>query len=163
MPVILLDTLISAPPEICYKLSLNVDLHRVSAGQTDEHVVGGIMHGMMELGDSVTWRARHFGIWQTLTTRITATNPYHSFTDEMTQGAFKSMQHEHHFDPTKTGTLMRDIFRFESPYGLVGIVFNFLVLKHYMRQFLTKRNEILKQVAESGRYADFLLQKKNPV
>ena len=43
MSVIKLDTQINAIPEICYKLSLNVDLHKLSASKTHEYIVDGIM------------------------------------------------------------------------------------------------------------------------
>ena len=149
MPIILLETPIKASPEICYKLSLNVDLHKISTSKTGESIVGGVSSGEMILDDSVTWKAKHFGIWQTLTTKITFAGPYNCFVDEMTQGAFKSMRHEHHVDTTTNGTLMRDVFCFESPFGLVGKLFNQLILENYMRAFLAGRNQIIKKVAES--------------
>ncbi len=149
MPKILLETPIRASPEICYRLSLNVDLHKVSASKTKEYIVGGVANGIMKLGESVTWKAKHFGVWQTLTTKITIAEPYFHFTDEMTQGAFKSMKHEHYFEQTDEGTLMRDVFNFESPYGLAGKLFNLFVLERYMRNFLAERNQVIKEVAES--------------
>jgi hypothetical protein len=71
MSVIELDTWINAAPEICYKLSLNVDLHQLSANSTGEYIVDGVTSGIMKEGDFVTWKAKHFGIWQTLSTKIT--------------------------------------------------------------------------------------------
>jgi ligand-binding SRPBCC domain-containing protein len=139
MSVISLETLIKAPPEVCYKLSLNVDLHQLSTSKTSERIVGGIAEGIMKLGDSVTWKAKHFGIWQTLTTKITFEDPYHSFVDEMTEGTFKSMKHEHYFIQNDTGTLMRDVFSFESPLGLLGKLFNSIILEDYMTRFPATR------------------------
>ncbi|ACT94932.1 SRPBCC family protein [Dyadobacter fermentans] len=156
MPTILLQTPIEASPEICYKLSLNVDLHKISASRTGEHIVAGVASGIMKLGDSVTWRAKHFGIWQTLTTKITFAEPYVQFVDEMTQGAFKSMKHEHFFEPTGTGTVMKDVFRFQSPFGLAGRFFNHLILENYMREFLIERNRQIKEIAESNLRNRFL-------
>lgn len=149
MPTIQLETFIKAPPEICYKLSLNVDLHKMSSSKTREHVIGGVASGIMKLGEFVTWRAKHFGIWLTLTTKITFAEPYVQFVDEMIQGTFKSMKHEHFFENTDNGTLMRDVFKFESPYSLAGRFFNYLILENYMREFLLERNRQIKEVAES--------------
>lgn len=78
MPTIILETQIKATAELCYKLSLSVDLHQLSTNKTGEHIIDGIQFGAMKLGDFVTWRAKHFGIWQNLTTKITKTEP-HSF------------------------------------------------------------------------------------
>ena len=156
MPVIELDTLIKAVPEICYKLSLNVDLHKLSANSTGEYIVDGVRSGIMKEGDFVTWKAKHFGIWQTLSTRITHETKYEYFVDEMMDGAFKSMRHEHFFIVNSDGTLMKDIFKFESPLGIFGKVFNAAVLNNYMRGFLTERNRKIKEIAESDLYRRFI-------
>lgn len=157
MPTIHLETVIAAPPEVCYYLSLNVDLHQLSTGSTGEHIVDGVRQGIMRLGETVTWKAKHFGIWQTLKTQITEANPPTYFCDEMLRGAFKSMRHEHHFSSAgNSSTLMKDVFEFESPFGSIGKFVNWFVLEKYMRQFLIERNRALKEVAESERREAFL-------
>lgn len=157
MSVIELETRINAIPEICYKLSLNVDLHKQSASGTGEHIVDGVRSGIMKEGDFVTWKAKHFGIWQTLSTKITQEIKYEYFTDEMIDGPFKSMRHEHFFTVNFYGTIMKDVFRFESPLGIFGKLFNAVILNNYMREFLIERNRKLKEVAESDQYRRFLL------
>ena len=157
MSVIELETWINAIPEICYKLSLNVDLHKLSASSTGEHIVDGIRSGTMKEGDFVTWKAKHFGIWQTLSTKITQEIKYGYFADEMIDGPFKSMRHEHFFTVSSDGTIMKDVFRFESPLGIFGKLFNVVILNNYMREFLIERNRKLKEVAESDLYQRFLL------
>lgn len=89
-------------------------------------------------------------IWQNLTTKITAFNAPHFFADEMVSGAFKSFRHEHYFTADGNGTLMRDVFVFESPCGILGRAFNKLVLTRYMTELLERRNEVIKRVAENG-------------
>jgi ligand-binding SRPBCC domain-containing protein len=152
MSKIILETLINSTPEICYKLSLNVDLHQLSTSKTCEHIVDGIHEGIMKLNDMVTWRAKHFGIWQNLTTKITETKPHEYFVDEMQKGAFKSMKHEHHFVENEGNTIMKDVFDFTSPLGILGVIFNKLILENYMRGFLIERNQLIKQIAESDHW-----------
>lgn len=156
MSVITLETSIKAKPAVCYNLSLSVDLHQLSTSKTKEHIVGGVQRGIMKVGDTVTWKAKHFGIWQTLTTKITSENRFNYFADEMLQGAFKSMKHEHYFYETEQGTLMKDIFIFKSPLGFLGTFFNFLILENYMKGFLIERNQIIKEVAESDQWRTFV-------
>src|SRR5690349_11007667 len=98
MPRISLYTEIDAPIERCYKLSPSVDLHQQSTAKTGERVVGGVMSGIMKQGETVTWRAKHFGVWQKLTTKIVETREPTFFSDAMVKGAFRSMYHEHHFE-----------------------------------------------------------------
>lgn len=150
MPVIHLETAIQAPIERCFDLSLNVDLHRLSASQTHERPVAGVMTGVMKPGDTVTWEAVHFGLRQRLTTRITAYERPYRFTDEMVRGAFHTIKHLHEFVPTADGTLLLDTFMFRAPLGPLGSLVEALVLTRYMRELLLARNRYLKQVAESG-------------
>jgi ligand-binding SRPBCC domain-containing protein len=156
MPKIQLETPIKASAEVCYKLSLNVDLHQESTSQTGEHIVDGVRNGIMKLGDTVTWEAKHFGVWQKLTTKITEAKPYVLFIDEMTKGAFSSMKHEHHFIENEGVTTMKDIFMFESPLGFLGKIFNYLILENYMKVFLMERNQLIKKIAESEKKEKYL-------
>ena len=106
-----LRTLITAPRERCFDLSLSVDFHTHSTAQTGERAVAGKLTGLLSLGEEVTWRARHFGVWQTLTSRITAYDRPAHFRDSMVRGAFERFDHDHYFDPAPNGqTLLRDLF-----------------------------------------------------
>lgn len=156
MPKIALETPIKAPAEICYDLSLSVDLHQLSTAKTKEHIVDGVRQGVMKLGETVTWRAKHFGIWLELTSKITETRKPEYFVDEMQKGAFKSLRHEHHFIPTHEGTLMKDLFMFESPLGILGKIVDKLVLENYLKGFLSERNQCIKEIAESGKWREIL-------
>jgi ligand-binding SRPBCC domain-containing protein len=154
MPAIILETPIKASAEICYDLSLSVDLHQLSTARTKEYITDGVKEGIMKLGETVTWRAKHFGIWLELTSKITEAHRPEYFVDEMQKGAFKSFRHEHHFKQTIAGTLMKDIFMFESPLGVLGKIVNNLVLENYLKDFLTERNKYIKVMAESGKWRE---------
>jgi ligand-binding SRPBCC domain-containing protein len=149
MPIIEVLTRIDAPPARCFHLALSVDLHAVSARQTQEQVVGGVRSGLLRLGDEVTFRARHFGLWQTLTSKITEYEPPGYFCDEMQRGAFKTMRHAHYFEPEGSATVMRDVFEFTSPLGFLGKIADVLVLSAYLRRFLEQRGAVVKYYAET--------------
>lgn len=152
MPTIEVLTPIVAPPALCCRLALSVDLHAISTERTRESIVGGVRTGVLGLHDSVTFRARHFGVWQTLISKVTELAFPGYFCDVMQQGAFKSMRHEHYFDATEHGTLMRDVFAFESPLGILGKLADALVLKRYLQRFLQQRGAVVKHYAESGEW-----------
>src|ERR1700759_359494 len=95
--VIELSTMIDAPIQVCFDLSRSIDLHIESTKQTGEKAIAGRTSGLIEMGESVTWRAKHFGVWQNLTSKITEFKSPDYFTDEMVSGAFKSFRHEHLF------------------------------------------------------------------
>ncbi len=97
MPRIELFTEINAPVDIVFHLSRSIDLHKISTQHTGEQAISGKTSGLIELNETVEWRAKYFGIWQHLTSKITAMDPLFYFADEMVKGAFHSFKHEHHF------------------------------------------------------------------
>lgn len=129
-------------------------MHIESTKQTGERAVAGRTSGFIELGETVTWRAKHFGIWQNLTSKITEFEYPNYFTDEMVSGAFKSFRHEHLFFAVGKQTVMKDIFVFESPFGRLGELANSLFLDEYMERLLLERNKVIKKAAESNNYTN---------
>ena len=150
MPVIHLSTTIHAPIERCFDLSRCIELHMESTAKTNEKAVAGVTSGLIGLDETVTWRAKHFGVYQQLTTKITAYHFPFSFTDEMTKGAFRSMKHQHLFEHNNGITVMKDVFEFEAPFGLLGKLVSVFILRPYLQGFLEKRNACIRQIAESG-------------
>ena len=135
MPIIKLSTTIKAPIGICYDLSTSIDLHKISTSQTNEEAIAGRTQGLIGLNEFVTWEATHFGIRQQLTTKITAyEKPFH-FRDEQVKGIFKLLKHDHFFEQIGNETVMLDNFEYESPFGIVGHIFNKTVLTNYLILF----------------------------
>jgi ligand-binding SRPBCC domain-containing protein len=156
MPIITLNTIIQAPVEICFDLSRSIDLHTISTKHTGERAIAGVTSGLIGLGDTVTWRAKHFGIWQNLTSKITEYDHPHYFVDEMVQGAFSRFRHEHRFRQMDGGTNMTDVFDYASPLGALGKLSDVLFLKNYMMRLLEERNKVIKDYAESGKGEELL-------
>ena len=154
MPKILLKTFIKAPAELCFDLSRSVDVHMESTNDTRERAVAGVTSGLMELGDTVTWEAVHFGFRQQLTSRITAFDRPRMFVDEMQRGAFKRWHHTHLFEPADGGTLMIDEVDYASPLGVLGGVADALFLKSYMTRLLATRNDYIRKLAEARRVSE---------
>lgn len=152
MPKIELVTEINSTISICFDLSCSIDLHKISTARTHEQAIAGKTSGLVALNDFVTWQATHFGIKQKLTSRITAFNRPHYFADEQEKGAFKSFRHEHWFEQLGEIVIMKDIFTFQSPYGIAGQLFNKIILTDYLRKFLIERNRVIKEYAETEKW-----------
>lgn len=105
-----------------------------------ERAIAGVTSGAMGLGDTVTWRARHFGIPFTMTSAISAYEEPRRFVDEQVSGPFRRWWHEHRFEDSEGGTLMIDVAEFESPAGPIGRLVNAVFLTRYMTKLLRKRN-----------------------
>jgi ligand-binding SRPBCC domain-containing protein len=150
---------IAAPIQRCFDLSRSVEVHLLGTERTGEQAVGGVTTGLIGPNEFVRWRARHLGVRQHLTSKITAFRAPDYFQDTMIEGAFQFMQHDHFFTAlSENRTEMRDRFNFAAPLWLLGRIAEGLFLKRYMEQFLRRRNEIVKRVAESDRWQDFLPQ-----
>ncbi|HXO76720.1 MAG TPA: SRPBCC family protein [Puia sp.] len=158
MPTIHLTTFVAAPAERVFDLARSIDLHRKSMAHTSEEAIAGTTSGLIRLDETVTWKAKHLGKFRILKSKITAMNAPLSFTDEMVQGDFKSIRHEHHFKRIDNGTLLIDLFHFESPYGGLGRLINHLFLTNYMKKLLEMRNQSIKEYAESEKWK-FILDK----
>ena len=145
MQRIQLETTIAAPPERCFLLSLNIDLHKESTAQTNERAIAGITHGLIGPNETVTWEGRHFGFMLTHETLISNYDRPRHFQDIMLRGMFKSFEHDHFFDLLPDGsTLMRDELRFAAPYGPLGRIAESLFLRRYLAGFLVERNNLIK-------------------
>ena len=149
MPKIRLITDVTASVERVFDLARNIDLHKTSMEGTNEEAIAGQTSGLIELGETVTWRARHFGIYQTLEARITEMESPVRFVDEMMRGAFASMHHTHLFETYGAGTRMTNAFVYTSPLGLLSRFADWLFLEKYMTRLLRQRNDMLKHIAEN--------------
>ncbi len=158
MPTIHLTTFIAAPANIVFDLSRNIDLHKQSMASFKEEAVAGTRFGLIEKEDTVTWKARHLFKNRLLRVKITEMKIPEMFTDEQLEGDFKLMKHEHHFKICDNGTIVIDLFHFESPYGVMGEWFNSLYLTKYLRRLLEQRNKTIKEFAESDKWKKLLVK-----
>jgi len=149
VPSIRLETVIAAPVGECFDLSLSVDAHTASMSASGERAIGGVTSGVMKHGDTVTWRARHFGITFRMTSAITDYQYPLRFVDEQQRGPFRRWWHEHTFTAMANGaTRMTDVVEFRSPLGLLGTMADRLVLGYYLPYLLRQRNTWLKSTLE---------------
>jgi ligand-binding SRPBCC domain-containing protein len=149
MTTINIITKVSAPIQKVFDINRNIDIHQKSASKTNEVAIAGVTSGLINLNETVTWRGKHFGIYLTHKSRMTAMNFYDYFVDEMEEGKFKSFRHEHFFEEKDGITTMTDKLCYETPFGVFGQLFDYLFLKKYLTRFLLERNRVLKELSEN--------------
>ena len=88
---------IAAPIQRCFDLSCSIEVHLLGTERTGERAVDGVTTGLIGPGQFVRWQAKHLGVRQHLTSKITAFDSPRYFQDTMVEGAFKFMQHDHFF------------------------------------------------------------------
>lgn len=146
MTIITLITEIKAPIKKVFDLSRDIDFHQKSASQTKEQAISGVTSGIINLGETVKWRGKHFGIWLTHESLITECIAPSFFVDEMIDGNFKEFRHQHHFTEKENITIMKDILEYKMPYGFIGSTLDYLVVKKHLKVFLKNRNNLLKKI-----------------
>jgi ligand-binding SRPBCC domain-containing protein len=156
MPKIITTTKVNAPIEIAFDISRSIEFHAYTQAHRNEEAIEGKTSGLINLGETVTWRAKHFGISQKLSVEITKFNRPYNFRDTMIKGAFKRFDHDHIFEQHNGEVKITDIFDYDSPLSFFGKVFDHLILKRYMTNFSVQRNEAIKRVIESDKWKDFL-------
>jgi hypothetical protein len=154
-------TIIEAPIERCFDLSRSVEVHLLANIHSGEQAlaIGGVTSGLVELDQQVTWRAKHFGVWQNLSSKYTAMRPPTYFQATMVKGIFRFMQADHYFRILPSGaTEMRDDFFVAAPIPILGPLVEILFLRRYMLALLRERNAVIKQLAESNDWQRYLPQ-----
>ena len=156
MPLIHLTTFVEAPINRVFDLARSITLHAKSMESTGEKAIDGVTSGLINLDETVTWQARHLFKERILKSKISAMTFPTFFEDEMLEGDFKSIRHEHHFKPIANGTIMIDLFHFETPCGKLGALVNTIFLTRYLRKLLIGRNQMIKQYAETNEWKSIL-------
>jgi ligand-binding SRPBCC domain-containing protein len=156
MPTIHLTTFVAAPVERVFDLSRNISLHKISMQKSGEEAIAGITSGLIKMGETVTWKAKHFFKTRFFTSKITEMIPYEKFTDKMIKGDFLFYEHEHFFKPTENGTIIIDVINFETPYGYLGKQLNKFYLVKYLEKMIVEKNKAIKQYAEGEKWKALL-------
>ena len=143
-----LETLVTAPQQICFDTARDIDVHMAANVRSGERAIAGVTSGMIGLSETVTWAAKHFGLPFQLTSRITAFQPPSFFSDDMVKGPFKRWHHEHRFEPQGSRTLVIDDATFASPFGLIGRLVDLIYLERYMTRTLRHHADHIKKAAE---------------
>lgn len=149
MTKIVLTTNIKASIIKVFDLSRNIDFHVISASKTDEEAIAGKTSGHINLDEIVRWRGKHFGLYLTHTSKITAYKKPILFIDEMIHGHFKTFKHTHTFEESNGYTVMKDHLEYTVPYHFIGNIFDQLFLKRHLKNFLMHRNYTLKKSLEA--------------
>ena len=156
MPTIHLTTFIGASAPVVFDLARHVGVHKESMASYKEEAVAGTRFGLIEMNETVTWKARHFYKNRIIRMKVTEMVKPEMYKAEQVQGDFKSMWHEYYFKSCENGTLLIDLFHYEMPYGLAGKLFGRFYLSQYVKKMLEQRNKKIKEYAETGRWKPLL-------
>lgn len=79
-------------------------------------------------------------------TEITEIRQGKYFIDEQRIGPYKIWHHEHHFEETDKGVVMRDLLYYAIPYGFLGSIANNLIVSGKVDKIFKYRGEQIKKI-----------------
>lgn len=145
--------LIKAPIERCFALSTNIAIVEKELGM---HPVAGRTTGCVQAGDTVRWEGWQLGFPNFHVSFIAHFDPPHFFQDRMLQGRFRTFEHDHRFHEADGGVLLEDELRFTMPFGVPGRAVGRIVLVPHIRRLLRERFAMLKHIAETEAWRQYL-------
>lgn len=141
---------IAAPIGVVFDMARDISLHMAAMTRYRERAVSGVTEGPIGPGETVSWKARHFGITWRMTSLIVECDPPTLFTDEQVRGPFKRFTHRHEFAEIDGGTRIVDRVEFDAPAGPIGRLVERLVLGRHIQRLIEERNAHLKGHAEAA-------------
>lgn len=103
----------------------------------------------MGKGAQIDYRIRWCGLplrWRTL---IVEYEPPFFFTDRQIKGPFRFWEHTHRFHPTEEGTLVEDEVLYELPFGCLGRLVHWLIVRRQLESIFRYRRERLRELLGS--------------
>lgn len=156
MTTIHLTSFFPASAEVLFDLARHIGVHKESMSKYKEEAVAGTRFGLMEKGETVTWKGKHFYRDRIIRMRVTEMKKPELFIVEQVQGNFKSLKHEYHFKTCENGALLINLFHYEMKHGWIGKIIDRLVLRRYFKNMLEQRNQTIRNYAVSGRWKPLL-------
>jgi ligand-binding SRPBCC domain-containing protein len=147
------NIVVRAPIERCFALSTNVAIVEKELGM---HPVAGRTTGCVRGGDTVRWEGWQLGFPNFHVSLIAEFEPPFHFQDRMLEGRFRSFAHDHRFREVDGGVLLEDELRFTMPFGWPGRVVGQVVLVPHIRRLLRERFAMLKEIAESEQWREYV-------
>jgi ligand-binding SRPBCC domain-containing protein len=159
------NTHVRAPIERCFLLSTSLAIVERELGMhpVETAYIGndGFQRetrttGLVEGGDRVRWEGCQLGMPQFHVSLISAYQPNLFFQDTMVAGRFKSFSHSHEFIEIGGQVLLKDTVLFAMPLGFPGWLAGKYVMVPHIRGLLRRRFALLKRIAESEEWREYL-------
>ena len=94
------------------------------------------------------YKVHVFGIPNRWTTYISSYDPPHSFSDIQLKGPNSYWHHTHSFKETKDGIIVTDTIHYLLPFGPLGKLANFIVMKPIIKKLFNHRKAVVAKLFE---------------
>lgn len=150
------NTHIKAPIERCFDLTRSIDFHKLSINPVKEESVAGCTSGLIGHNQHALMQSTLFGLRFSTELKITKFNPPFFLSYEIADSNFHSVVHDYYFYDISEETVMVNHFYYKPKWGLIGELINILFLEKYISRIITKRNDLLREYAETEKWREIL-------
>ena len=150
------STNIKAPIHRCFDLARSIDFRKISLGDLNEKSVAGCTSGLIGPNQRVLIQSAVGGFSLSTDLKIEKFNPPFFFSYEIEESVFHSIVHDYYFYDISEETVMINHLYYRTRWGLAGNILNLIFLNKYLTRLITKRNELLREYAESDKWKDIL-------
>lgn len=105
----------------------------------------------MAEGTLIDYRLKIRGIPVRWRTRIAAWDPPHRFVDEQLKGPYRMWVHEHTFEPSDNGTVVRDHVRYQVPGGPLTPLIHRMIVRPDVEKIFDFREQELRRIFRAER------------
>lgn len=117
------------PPEMDFKILTQLDDKEIYDGMLIDYTVKPL------LGVPMHWQ-----------TKIINVKPLEVFADTQLKGPYKLWHHTHTFVEKDGGVLMKDVVRYELPFGLLGDWVHSLIVRKKIASIFAYRKQVLEKL-----------------
>ncbi|MFM7671049.1 MAG: SRPBCC family protein [Bacteroidota bacterium] len=158
MYTIHLTTFISQSADIVFDLGRHVGLQRDAMSDYQQEAVAGTRFGLLESGETITWRARHFFQNRLMRLRVLEMIAGDRLILEQAMGPFQSFRQERYVKACENGSILIDLVHYEWKQGRLGQIANQLFLGRYLEKMLNLHIEAIRRSAEGPRWKTYLMK-----
>ncbi len=118
-----------APSEMDFKIVSDLQTDKIYEGLKIDYTVRPLFH------IKLNWKSE-----------IRGYRFQHSFIDYQLKGPYKFWSHYHEFIPSDNGVLMRDVLKYEIPFGIFGDFINFILIKRTLHYIFDHRRSVINRL-----------------
>lgn len=123
------------------------NLNEVTPKDMNFEILSDISNQPMYEGMIINYKVTPFlGIKMRWTTEIQRIKEGKYFVDEQRFGPYAMWHHEHHFEEKDGGVYMKDLLHYAIPYGPIGNIANWLIVKNKIDEIFDYRFKAVEEL-----------------
>lgn len=158
MHTIHLTSFVAQSAEVVFDLARHVGLQRDAMSDFRQEAVAGTRFGLLEEGETITWRTRHFTRDRLIRLRVLELVPSDRIILEQAMGPFQSYQQHRYVKSCENGSFLIYLVHYEWKQGKLGQIADRLFLHRYLEKLFTIHMDAIRSAAEGNRWKTYLMK-----